>query len=46
VLQPYLGRREGTADSILGLPLALLFRLLDEALDGRPLREALGMAVA
>ena len=36
VLKPFLGRREGTEDSIMGLPIQLLYRLLDEALEGQP----------
>jgi len=41
-MKPYLGPREGDESSILGLPLPLLFRLLDEVLDGMPLAEAIG----
>lgn len=31
LLEPYLGQREGTEDSIIGLPIALCKRLLAEA---------------
>ena len=30
LIHPYLDRREGTEDSIIGMPLALLKRLIDE----------------